>query len=116
MADSILCQQGGLQSLSMVVRGELVPSHHPTPQEHYKVTGKVGVVWVWLCGHMNVTCRADVCIKCDALWTLMRSFSDGTSSILSLSPRVQREIMGALVMCAMGTGDRKKEFLTQVAW
>lgn len=42
----------------------------------------------------------------------MHSFSSGSGSISALPPRVQKGLMGSLVMCAVG--ERKKEFLTQV--
>lgn len=43
----------------------------------------------------------------------MHSFSSGSGAVSALPPRVQRGLMGSLVMCAYG--ERKKEFLTQVS-
>ncbi len=69
-------------------------------------------IWELSCDY-HVMCRAGVCIQCDALWTLMHSFSTGSGSLaISLPPQVQKNLMGSLVMCAIG--ERKKEFLTQV--
>ena len=53
-----------------------------------------------------------MCIQCDVLWSLMRSFSAGSDFMSVLSPRIQRSLMGSLIMSAMG--ERKKEFLTHV--
>lgn len=64
--------------------------------------------------HMTscISHRAGVCIQCDVLWSLMRSFSAGSDFIALLPPRIQRSLMGSLIMSAMG--ERKKEFLTHV--
>ena len=43
----------------------------------------------------------------------MHSFSSGSGSFLSLPPRVQKGLMGSLVMCAVG--EKKKIFLTEVS-
>lgn len=58
-------------------------------------------------------CRAAVCIQCDVTWTLMHSFSSGSGAISALPPKVQKGLMGCLVMCAYG--ERKKDFLAQVS-
>ena len=55
--------------------------------------------------------RASVVIKCDVMWSLMRSVSSGDSTV-SLPPRVQRDLVGSLIQC--GVGETKRQYLTEV--
>lgn len=62
--------------------------------------------------YFSLPISAYVIIKCEAIWSLMRSFSSGQPPVASLPPPVQRDLICCLVKC--GVGDTRQQYLTEV--